>query len=355
MYQNGIFYFYNDQLGSVTSMSNANNGVAVTGTISRYLPFGDWRTEPTAGLTDEGYTGHKHNNLGGGADDLGLIYMNARYYVPNIGRFASADTIVPDPANPQNYNRYSYVNNNPMGYVDSSGHAAEQTNEADSCDVLVCGLNPYEQTGDPYGDFTYEQTILLQLLWLDTRGISDEPLRLGLTFDLSFLARAEYAEYGAAATLYATSPSTFKGSVLENLIDPDLLVGVAYGIGAIIGGGPGSGGNDDVNVAFGADDLIEGASSGRRTIGVDDLMEGATPGPKTKGRSTIWNKNGGLTQAESDFNALSLNDITDIPGVGTRGTLSNGDTVVLRPTSNSGMPTLEIQSGGRYTKYRYGP
>ena len=108
-------------------MSNANNGVAVTGTISRYLPFGDWRTEPTAGLTDEGYTGHKHNNLGGGADDLGLIYMNARYYVPNIGRFASADTIVPDPANPQSFNRYSYVNNNPLRYIDPTGHF---TNEA---------------------------------------------------------------------------------------------------------------------------------------------------------------------------------------------------------------------------------
>src|SRR5690606_23835882 len=47
---------------------------------TRYTPFGDWRTEPTAGLTDIGYTGHRHNNL---ADkDLGMVYMQARYYVP---------------------------------------------------------------------------------------------------------------------------------------------------------------------------------------------------------------------------------------------------------------------------------
>ena len=243
---NGLFHIYTDHLGSTGSLSDSS-GVYIPNSHAKYTPFGDWRTEPTATAGDRYYTNHKHNNLGNGADDLGLIYMNARYYLPGVGRFASADSIVPDPANPQNYNRYSYVNNNPMGYVDSSGHAAEQTNEADSCDVLVCGLNPYEQTGDPYGDFTYEQTILLQLLWLDIRGISDEPLRLGLTFDLSFLARAEYAEYGAAATLYATSPSTFKGSVLENLIDPDLLVGVAFGVGALIGG-PG-GGNDDIQVA----------------------------------------------------------------------------------------------------------
>jgi hypothetical protein len=41
--------------------------------------YGGWRTTPRAVLTDYGYTGHKHNNLGGAADDLGLIYMNARY------------------------------------------------------------------------------------------------------------------------------------------------------------------------------------------------------------------------------------------------------------------------------------
>ena len=96
--------------------------------------FGDWRTEPTAGLTDKGYTGHpstllrtgKHNNLGGGANDLGLIYMNARYYIPALARFASADTIVPDPANPQAYNRFSYVNNNSLSFTDPSGHCAQE-------------------------------------------------------------------------------------------------------------------------------------------------------------------------------------------------------------------------------------
>ncbi len=39
-----------------------------------------------------------------------------------IGRFISADTIVPYPFNPQSLNRYSYCRNNPMIYVDPSGH-----------------------------------------------------------------------------------------------------------------------------------------------------------------------------------------------------------------------------------------
>ena len=48
--------------------------------------------------------------------------MNARYYVPGVGRFASADSLVPAPANPQSLNRYSYVNNNPLNATDPSGH-----------------------------------------------------------------------------------------------------------------------------------------------------------------------------------------------------------------------------------------
>jgi hypothetical protein len=50
------------------------------------------------------------------------MFYQARYYDPIIGRFTSADTIVPDPANPQDLNRYSYVRNNPLLYTDPSGH-----------------------------------------------------------------------------------------------------------------------------------------------------------------------------------------------------------------------------------------
>jgi RHS repeat-associated protein len=60
-----------------------------------------------------------------GLDDLGLIYMNARYYVPEVGRFISPDTIVPDPGNSQSFNRYSYGYNNPVKYTDPSGHYAQ--------------------------------------------------------------------------------------------------------------------------------------------------------------------------------------------------------------------------------------
>ncbi|MGH2536542.1 MAG: RHS repeat-associated core domain-containing protein, partial [Candidatus Promineifilaceae bacterium] len=77
-----------------------------------------------------GFTGRAHNNRP--PDGVGLIYMNARCFVPAVGRFASADTLVPDPQNPQSYNRFSYAFNNPVKYRDPTGHCgAEAAASAD--------------------------------------------------------------------------------------------------------------------------------------------------------------------------------------------------------------------------------
>ncbi|MFC1953475.1 RHS repeat-associated core domain-containing protein, partial [Chloroflexota bacterium] len=65
--------------------------------------------------TDKLFTGQR-------LDGTGLYYYNARYYDPEIGRFISPDTIIPNPANPQSFNRYSYVLNNPLRYTDPTGH-----------------------------------------------------------------------------------------------------------------------------------------------------------------------------------------------------------------------------------------
>ncbi len=48
--------------------------------------------------------------------------MNARFYVPSLARFLTADTVIPGSANPQAFNRYTYVLGNPLKLVDPSGH-----------------------------------------------------------------------------------------------------------------------------------------------------------------------------------------------------------------------------------------
>ena len=46
----------------------------------------------------------------------------ARFYSPMLGRFLQPDSLIPDPANPQAWNRYSYVANNPVNLNDPTGH-----------------------------------------------------------------------------------------------------------------------------------------------------------------------------------------------------------------------------------------
>ena len=93
-------------------------GTVVVGSETRYAPYGEVRTDGAAvgGLTDFTYTGQQVDA------QTGLMFYNARWYDPALGRFLSADTIVPDPGNPQDLNRYAYVRNNPVRYRDPSGH-----------------------------------------------------------------------------------------------------------------------------------------------------------------------------------------------------------------------------------------
>jgi RHS repeat-associated protein len=51
----------------------------------------------------------------------GMDYMHARYYRPGLGRFLSVDPALGNPANPQSWNRYSYVQNQPINFLDGTG------------------------------------------------------------------------------------------------------------------------------------------------------------------------------------------------------------------------------------------
>ncbi len=198
--QSGVVtYPHADHLGSVSLMTN-QVGSALVNTTARYFPFGDWRTKPTADLTEWGFTGHRHNNLGSGANDLGLIYMNARFYVPGLGRFASADSIVPDPANPQSFNRYSYVLNSPLNFTDPSGHRTCSAQEAEM-DFETCDQNLGAGDNYGYGDlfnnaFPY---FYLDYLLRAARGEIDAGQLIGETLDEAIfrLATQSTAKYVA--------------------------------------------------------------------------------------------------------------------------------------------------------------
>ena len=73
----------------------------------------------TVSETDFGYTGQRA--LG----DLGLMDYHARMYNPLLMRFVQPDSIIPDAADPQTWDRYSYVGNNPIDYNDPTGNCRD--------------------------------------------------------------------------------------------------------------------------------------------------------------------------------------------------------------------------------------
>jgi RHS repeat-associated protein len=117
-----VLFMHNDHQGSITSITDTN------GNVQQQFIYDPWgkktevlQTATIAAMalgtvTNRGYTGHE------GLNYLDLIHMNGRVYDPTIGRFLQADPHVQAPNNSQNYNRYSYVLNNPMSYTDPSGY-----------------------------------------------------------------------------------------------------------------------------------------------------------------------------------------------------------------------------------------
>ena len=104
---------------ALTYSDGGQTGAEVPGSRARYYPFGGPRTAPTQTITDRNFTGQKENM------ELGLIYYNARFYLPATARFLTPDSLIPDPTKPQSYNRFSYVENNPLKYIDPSGHCTQ--------------------------------------------------------------------------------------------------------------------------------------------------------------------------------------------------------------------------------------
>ena len=129
-------YLHRDYLGSITLITdNTGNPIErrhfdAWGNITSYWNAEGKTTIPAEGiLLDRGYTGHEH------LLSVGLINMNARLYDPALHRFLQPDNFVQDPFNTQNFNRYGYVLNNPLLYIDPTGEYGEE------------GLTPNQQRG----------------------------------------------------------------------------------------------------------------------------------------------------------------------------------------------------------------
>jgi RHS repeat-associated protein len=119
-----VRYLHDDHLGSTHVVSTP------TGQASEERSYDVWGNRrdpknwkqklasiPTSRIR-VGYTGHED-------DGFGLINMGGRFYDPAVGQLTTADPGAGMPGNTQSHQRYSYVLNNPLGWVDPSGFEPE--------------------------------------------------------------------------------------------------------------------------------------------------------------------------------------------------------------------------------------
>jgi RHS repeat-associated protein len=129
-------YLHTDVLGSVIAETNASQTVVRR---TSYQPFG-----LSAGSIVDGpnFTGHVLDTA------TGLVYMQGRYYDPDIGRFLSMDPSAPSVADGEDFNRYAYVRNNPYRAVDPDGQVVETLWDVANIGIGVVSLGKNVATGN---------------------------------------------------------------------------------------------------------------------------------------------------------------------------------------------------------------
>ena len=107
----GRLYYASDAMGSTIALTNSAGSVAGT---RRYDAFGS-PTGARVGTGSYWFDGEQYD------ETSGLIYLRARYYDPDTGRFLTMDPAAFDPTDTQSLNGYAFANNNPLRYADPSG------------------------------------------------------------------------------------------------------------------------------------------------------------------------------------------------------------------------------------------
>jgi RHS repeat-associated protein len=110
-----VEYYHVDAVGSVRAVTDKDGNV-----VRRhdYFPFGDGPVEVAPGTDPVRFTGKERDV------ETGLDYFGARYYASRSGRFTTVDPaldIEQALVDPQLWNRYTYVRNNPFRFVDPDG------------------------------------------------------------------------------------------------------------------------------------------------------------------------------------------------------------------------------------------
>jgi RHS repeat-associated protein len=111
-------FLHKDHLNSNRLETDATGTVI---TRVSYSPYGEATSTPGP-IGSKGYINERFD------PETGLLYLNARYMDPKLGRFISPDTWDPTQEG-VGFNRYAYAGNDPINNSDPNGHAWTQTTD----------------------------------------------------------------------------------------------------------------------------------------------------------------------------------------------------------------------------------
>jgi RHS repeat-associated protein len=130
--------------------------------------------------------------------ELGLVYLRARYYDPQVGRFVSRDTHPALARETQSINRYMYVQNNPVRLTDPTGNAWYDILDANKNGINQAVKDAWNKTG--IGDFIVKHTPFLNNLVDTQKGMEQYARERRRSLDLitSNMTEADEKEFERA-------------------------------------------------------------------------------------------------------------------------------------------------------------
>ena len=126
----GTKYYHQDQLSNRLVTDSSGNTLAQMG----HFPFGEsWYNSTGDKLL---FTTYERDA------ESGNDYAQARYYVNRLALFSALDPLPGSAMDPQTLNRYDYVRNNPISFVDPTGSNRVKGGGDCNPDAQICGGGP---------------------------------------------------------------------------------------------------------------------------------------------------------------------------------------------------------------------
>ncbi len=153
----GERYYFSDGQSSITSLAQLTQSAPAALTARyEYDAWGNYLGSSGASYNSIGYTGQRFD----GETGLMPLGNGERYYSPGLGSFIQQDSFAGMAMMAQGMNRYAYANNNPLRFMDPTGHEATEEKYRKT-GYLQSGLDDLKELASNYSTGSWWQDFVV--------------------------------------------------------------------------------------------------------------------------------------------------------------------------------------------------